>query len=227
MEREHFTGFPKEVIDFLWELRFNNHKEWFDANRERYKKLLKEPMDLLALDLSTILKEKAYHFAAIPSVSRINRDIRFSKNKAPYKDRKWLVLKPDIQKWQSKPAYFFELTPEGYSYGMGFYDPYPLYMQHFRKRVDANESEFQRLVEKYESQKEFVLEGGLYKKKFGEEKSPAVLNWYQRKSIALARPYQMDDSIFHREIIDKFYEGFLFLKPYYEFMIKVSEVLES
>ena len=48
---ESFTGFPREMIDFLWELRFNNNKEWFNANRDRYKLLLKEPMDAFAAQL--------------------------------------------------------------------------------------------------------------------------------------------------------------------------------
>ena len=45
---KYFDGFPREYIDFLWELRMNNNTEWFNENRERYDLLVKEPMKLFA-----------------------------------------------------------------------------------------------------------------------------------------------------------------------------------
>ena len=48
----YFDGFPKEYIDFLWELRMNNNTEWFSANRDRYNNLLKEPMKLFAAEMT-------------------------------------------------------------------------------------------------------------------------------------------------------------------------------
>ena len=49
-----FEGFKPETIDFMWELRMNNSKEWMDANRERYKEVLKEPFDVFAADLAEL-----------------------------------------------------------------------------------------------------------------------------------------------------------------------------
>ena len=45
---KYFDGFPREYIDFLWELRMNNNTEWFNENRERYDLLVKKPMKLFA-----------------------------------------------------------------------------------------------------------------------------------------------------------------------------------
>lgn len=46
-----FEGFTAETIDFLWELRMNNSREWMEENRDRYKRVLKEPFDSLAAAL--------------------------------------------------------------------------------------------------------------------------------------------------------------------------------
>lgn len=52
---KYFDGFPKEYIDFLWELRMNNNTEWFSENRDRYNNLLKAPMKLFAAEAADML----------------------------------------------------------------------------------------------------------------------------------------------------------------------------
>ena len=57
-----FEGFTAETIDFLWELRMNNSREWMEENRDRYKRVLKEPIDrclaaALGIALEVIVKE--------------------------------------------------------------------------------------------------------------------------------------------------------------------------
>ena len=91
--RDSFTGFTPETIDFLWELRMNNNKAWMEENRERYRTVLKEPFDALSAALTKKFLEKKNVPQMDFSISRINRDVRFSKDKSPYKARKWMVLK--------------------------------------------------------------------------------------------------------------------------------------
>ena len=144
-----FTGFTPETIDFLWELRMNNNKAWMEENRERYRTVLKEPFDALSAALTKKFLEKKNVPQMDFSISRINRDVRFSKDKSPYKARKWMVLKEPMTKaeqWKFRPVFYFEVMPEGYEYGMGFYEGRPAYMQAFRKKVDAAPDAFERLV---------------------------------------------------------------------------------
>ena len=79
---KYFDGFPKEYIDFLWELRMNNNTEWFSENRDRYNNLLKAPMKLFAEEAADMLNSMGMGETFFPSVSRANRDIRFSKDKS-------------------------------------------------------------------------------------------------------------------------------------------------
>ena len=78
--------FSRELFQFLVELKFNNERAWFNANKERYEKLVKQPMLRFIADLAPRLQRVNPAFEASPrSFFRIYRDTRFSKDKTPYK----------------------------------------------------------------------------------------------------------------------------------------------
>lgn len=220
-----FTGFTPETIDFLWELRMNNNKAWMEENRERYRTVLKEPFDALSAALTKKFLEKKNVPQMDFSISRINRDVRFSKDKSPYKARKWMVLKEPMTKaeqWKFRPVFYFEVMPEGYEYGMGFYEGRPVYMQAFRKKVDAAPDAFERLVKDTAKMKEFVLYGDSYKRPMGKgDYSPAVMDWYQRKSLGLTASREIDDLLFSPELVDFVVEGWEKLLPMYRFLREI------
>jgi len=82
--------FTPRLFEFLIELKAHNTRPWFEANRERYERDVKEPMLRFIADLGPRLKTVSAHFSADPrpvggSMFRIHRDVRFSKDKSPYK----------------------------------------------------------------------------------------------------------------------------------------------
>ena len=82
-----FEGFSKEALDFLQEIRENNTKEWFEANRERYEKLILEPSRAYVEEMGEHLMALVPTINAVPKINgslfRIDRDIRFRKDKTP------------------------------------------------------------------------------------------------------------------------------------------------
>ena len=82
-----FTGFRPAAFTFLRGLRRNNRKEWFEAHRDVYETDVREPMRALVDELDAVLGGIAPEFRGDPkkSVFRIHRDVRFSKDKSPYK----------------------------------------------------------------------------------------------------------------------------------------------
>ncbi|WP_286030408.1 DUF2461 family protein [Anaerotignum lactatifermentans] len=107
------------------------------------------------------------------------------------------------EQWKFRPVFYFEVMPEGYEYGMGFYEGRPAYMQAFRKKVDAAPDAFERLVKDTAKMKEFVLYGDSYKRPMGKgDYSPAVMDWYQRKSLGLTASREIDDLLFSPELVD-------------------------
>ena len=82
-----FEGFPPEGIAFLRRLKKNNTRPWFQRHRDEYEELVRFPMQCLVASLARQMADQAPEFAFDPrtSIFRIYRDVRFSKNKAPYK----------------------------------------------------------------------------------------------------------------------------------------------
>lgn len=221
-----FTGFTPETIDFLWELRMNNNKEWMAENRERYQRVLKEPFDALTKELRERFLEGKKDLQMEASISRINRDVRFSKDKSPYKARKWMVLKEPrmtSQQWSGRPVFYFELMPERFEYGMGFYEGRPAYMQAFRKKVDAAPEIFQRLAEEAAAQKEFALYGEDYKRPMGKGGySPEVMAWYGKKTFGLTASYEIGEILFQPELVDQVVAGWEKILPMYRYLREIE-----
>ena len=95
-----FTGFPKESIKFLKEIAKNNNKEWFEANKSRFERVIKEPSKEFVVEMGEHIQALVPTINAIPKVNgslfRIYRDVRFSKDKTPIKTRIGLIF------WQGR-----------------------------------------------------------------------------------------------------------------------------
>lgn len=221
MKAESFQGFSTELIDFLWELRFNNYKEWFHGNRDRYVSLLKDPLRSFGQDMCVELKEKL-GVDFIPAVSRINRDVRFSKNKEPYRDHMWVVFKQDVGTWKDKPCMYFEFGVDYYIIGIGLYDSSPKHMKVFRDIVDANVPAFERLIKPYGKNKDFEPRGDCYKRIDAGDKSAEVLNWYSRKILSVSKTQPLSPSFYTRDLIEDCAKDYEFLLPMLKFLEKVK-----
>ncbi len=81
-----FTGFTPEAIHFLLELSANNDRGWFQPRKQEFEQLLKEPLEALCVDLGERFRRRKIPLRAdAGSPFRLYRDVRFSKDKAPYK----------------------------------------------------------------------------------------------------------------------------------------------
>ena len=218
-----FTGFTADTIDFFWELKFNNTKEWFHKNKDKYISFVKEPMDLFAYEMNETVNELDKTENYIYTVSRVNRDIRFSKDKSPYKVKRWVVFRPDnFLIWKESPAFFFEIGADVYSYGMGIFDTKPSFMKAFRNKIDANTSAFERLAIDISKQNIFSIEGEKYKRNLADYNSDYIMNWYQRKEIALIATREIEDILFSNKLIAKIKEDFKILMPFYKYVYSIK-----
>lgn len=86
-DTREFTGFPADALAFLRALRRNNRRDWFEANRARYERSLRAPLEALVEEMDVRLAELAPEIVGTPkrSLFRIHRDVRFSADKTPYK----------------------------------------------------------------------------------------------------------------------------------------------
>lgn len=101
------------AVGFMADLQKNNHKQWFDANRERYIAVLRDPMKTLAAELSLPMTSLLADFSGKPKISRINNDLRFHPNKPVYKEHMWVSFASG-----SVADPFAALGQDGWSTGM-------------------------------------------------------------------------------------------------------------
>lgn len=117
--------FSKDFLQFFIDLAPNNNKEWFDANRSRYEKSVKDPFKKFVEHMISELAKDDKSFKDLEAkdcIFRINRDIRFSKDKTPYKLNVSAIISPDGKKSEAKNGVYFELSPEHLRVYGGIYE---------------------------------------------------------------------------------------------------------
>ncbi len=220
-----FSGFSVDTINYLEALKENNNKLWFEENRDRYSEYLVTPMKELANELGPVMLSIDSLFEIKPAkcISRINRDIRFSKDKSPYRSNMWLAFKRVYQDWKAEPVYFFELFPDYYRFGMGFYSIPVETLCKLRAMIDEGNKDFKRIYSLYNKQSTFLLEGEKYKRIINPSLPPEMNEWYQRKEIYLTCNRNIDDRLFSPGLINDIAEGFKALEPMYYFFLSLRE----
>jgi uncharacterized protein (TIGR02453 family) len=152
--------FTEDYLNFFIELAGNNHKTWFDENRKRYEESVKKPFYAFTQHMIQKLAASDPQFAELQvkdCVFRINRDIRFSKDKAPYKLMCSAVVAPNGKKSKAVNGIYFELSPEHIRAYGGIYEIDKEDLELVREGIAANMDEFRAI---YESKS--------FKKTFGE-----------------------------------------------------------
>lgn len=155
-----FTGFTPETIDFLWGIRMNNNRDWFLAHKQQYVDTLYEPMKALGQDLFQPFLDKPGN---ILKVSRIYRDARLH-HPDPYKESLWICIRQDVQWWAENPCLFFEIRPEGVSYGFSLWRPKVTAMENFRRDISRRPEEFLSLIENTEAATGLSVTADQYKR---------------------------------------------------------------
>lgn len=217
-----FTGFTKKTIDFLWEIRFNNNREWFTENKQSFIDNVQTPVNELAQDVWTYMTEK-HKLDITKHVSRIYNDARYNRSGYPYKDRLWFSLRRQKENWTATPVFFFEIIPEGYTYGMGYYNAKPLTMQSFRNKIDENHGEFESVIMPLDEKNIFEHYGEKYKRSKGE-KPPHIAQWYDLKNIGLIARRPEGQELYSPKLVEIICSGYEALLPLYEFLWSLEEI---
>ena len=217
-----FTGFTDETVDFMWGIRFNNERTWFEAHKETYIKEFYEPMKALGDEMYDFLREKRPEYDLIRKVTRIYRDARRLHCRGPYKESLWFSIEQPAEAWTDKPSFWFELTPDGWSYGMGYWVSKPVTMAKLRNRIDRDPATMEVLMRKLNRQTEFTLDTVDYKKLRSPAPSAILEPWYRAKYFSIGHADKLTDELFSREIVDRLKQGYEFLLPFYDYFITLN-----
>jgi len=217
-----FTGFTDETVDFMWGIRFNNERTWFNAHKEIYVNCFYLPMRDLGAEIYDFLRDKRPDYDLVNKVTRIYRDARRLHGRGPYKESLWFSVEESSEQWTAKPTFWFELMPEGWTYGMGYYCPKPLTMAKLRARLDRDPKTMESLMKTLNKQEEFVLDSEDYKRPKGPAPSPLLEPWYRAKTFSICHEEKLTEELFSRAIVDRLKRGFEFLLPYYDYFVTLD-----
>ena len=158
------SHFGPELFRFLAELRENNERGWFQANKGRYESDVRDPLLQFVGDFAAPLKEISPHYVADPkpsggSVFRIYRDVRFSRDKSPYKINAGAHFRHEVGKEVHGPGFYLHLEPGSVFCGAGMWHPGSGTLGSVRDAMVANPARWNRALSEPRFAGRFKLEG--------------------------------------------------------------------
>ena len=216
------TSFNQDYFEFFIGLTLNNHKQWFDENRSIYTKDIKPMFEEFVDTLIGEMQKVSADFTGLNAkdcMFRINRDIRFSKDKTPYKT----FFSASIHKGGRKTMYpggmYLEIGPENCAIYSGVYMPEKELLQKIRGNIYHNLEEFDKIINNKRFKTVFgEIQGEKNKrieKEFMEvaEKQPLILN----KQFYIFHKFEPEDTM-KPEFVITLIEVWKLTKDFNEFL---------
>ncbi len=166
MPRAHFS---LKLFKFLKDLAAHNDRDWFKSNQDRYEDDLREPAQAFISDFSPHLKKISPHFRADPrkvggSLFRIHRDVRFSKDKSPYKTHTGIQFRHKAGKDAHAPGFYLHLEPGSCFVGVGIWHPDGETTKRIRTFLVENTARWKRITGAKSFRETFELQGDSLKR---------------------------------------------------------------
>ena len=217
-----FTGYSEKTLEFMWGIRLNNDRSWFMEHKEEYLEHLYQPTMELGEEVYRRFMEKFAKLGLHLHVCRIYRDARRLHGQGPYKDHLWLTIRPENDVWSRQPVFWFEITPEGWSYGVGFWNATAQVMAAMRKDIDGDPKRLEKLVRRLKRDGRFQVQGRDYARPKGDP-SPLLAPWYNKREISVGCYRPFDGLVCSPGLVEELVDGFTFLEPVYQYFRSFCE----
>ncbi len=212
---------PKSAFEFLNDLKKNNHRDWMTENKKQYQaneKVLKTFYALVAERLNEkdeIEKTKVF---------RINRDVRFSKDKTPYNVHRSVSFSRAGA--HRRGGYYLRLEPGNSLMAGGFFSPEPADLLRIRKEFEMDDQEIREILTNPDFKKAFGGFNTGYQVKTapkGFSKDHPAIDLIKNKSFFVEHSFT-DKEVFASDFLDKVVHHYELLRPYFDYM---SDVLTT
>lgn len=209
----------KESVEFLFENNIRNSRAWFRENRGRYKALVETPMLELAEQLMPTLLDIDPLITSEPKrcLSRIWRDMRINRSGMFFRDNMWLSFRRE--KGTAYPAYYFDLSPQGFEYGVGYYIMPTDVRNTVHKWVLENDRRFLDAKAALGALPQFKVIGEEFKRKKYPDAAPEQQAWLNRKNLSVIAESKDADLLFSDRLGDMLADAFEKLAPVYRLLL--------
>lgn len=207
----------RETLAFLTELVDNNNREWFAEHKERYETAKADVLAFIA-ELIPVLSAVDPETQTEPKkcLMRIYRDIRFSKNKSPYKNNYGISFSI---KGSKGPEYYLHLQPGKSFFAGGYWMPEAADLKNIREEIDYNTSEFLEIIQAkgFTSLYTLSTEDSLKKAPKGYDPSHPQIELLKLKSYIASFPIS-DEELFKPSIVNHLKKAFEGVYPFVQFL---------
>jgi len=217
----------KETFDFLDLVVANNNREWFAENKHLYEQAKEDLFPFIAKlikELAAIDTQYSADTAPKKALMRIYRDVRFSKNKAPYKNNYGIAF--DVKGYgPNTPSYYLHIQPNNCFFGVGFWQPEVSVLKMIREEIDYSSSELLEIIEDKDFSKIYKLseEDKLKKAPKGYEITHPQIELLKLKSFIAIYPIA-DSEFLKPTIVNKLITAFKIIQPFVLFLRKATTV---
>lgn len=220
--------FTRNTIKFLKELESNNNRDWFEANKQRYEELVREPSLAYIEAMAPHLGKISSHFVASPkkvggSLMRVYRDIRFSKDKTPYKTNIGIQFRHAAGKDVHAPGFYLHIEPGELFIGAGIWRPDTPTINNMRLHMDDNRSRWTKIAKQVKS-KGFEFHGeSLKKSPRGFDSDHPLLEDLRRKDFVVIQNLK-SSLVTDKQFVKKSAALFASTKPLVEFICEANDL---
>ena len=217
------THFGPELFEFLAELQINNNREWFQANKSRYESSVRGPLLDFVAEFAGPLRDISPHYVADPrpvggSIFRINRDLRFSRDKSPYKTQAAVHFRHEVGREVHGPGFYLHLEPGNVFAGAGIWHPDSPTLSKVRDAIAANPARWQRVVSEEAFAAQFTIEGeSLTRPPKGYDPDHPLIEDLKRKDFVASTPFSEEDAC-QPGFIDRYADSCRVAGPLTEFL---------
>lgn len=208
----------KSNLEFLKNLQQNNNRDWFTENKSVYEKHHIETINFADAVLNEMRKhDNIETISGKKSLMRIYRDVRFSKDKSPYKTN-WGIGFSRATKLL-RGGYYIHLAPGESFVGGGFWNPEPADLQRMRKEISISPKEFRAILNDKNFKTTFgQLQGEKLKTvPKGFEKDDEAIDLLQFKQFLISKKFS-DKEVLEPDFYKKVNETFKAMRPFFDFM---------
>ncbi|MEF9974035.1 MAG: DUF2461 domain-containing protein [Clostridia bacterium] len=223
-----FTGFTDQTFEFYLAIRFNNNRAFFLDNHDWYEKSVREAMLALCESLVPTIEKIDSDLETRPTrcLARINRDVRFARDKSPYRDYSFLKFRALGQGRDALPGFYFDLSDDGATFGMGLYEKNLPLMRAFGRWMTLEPDAAVRLTAPVE--KMFTLYPDTIKRMALPPDLPAPLEkWYPLRAFYVERRIRDFDLIKSPALVETVVRGFQLLAPLYTRLKRLTPLDEG
>lgn len=212
------------TLDFLKKLKNNNNREWFDSNKTEYlasKEIFEEFVSELIKGINKFDKKVSLDLKPKDCTFRIYKDVRFSKDKTPYKNNMSASINPGGKK-SNIPGYYFHLEPEACFLAGGVYMPMPDDLKAIRQEIDYNPLPLINVLTSASFKKEFNgldEEDKLKNPPKGFNKDHAHSEILKNKHFIVSKKFE-NKVILKKEGLSKTLDSFKAMYPFLDYLRK-------